>query len=93
MIKIPSIIDIKPESKIVSINEFFRDIFKLIDIKFKHIDIYPWQNSKTFCCKHKKSCIHNCLMGFIKGFFKCYAFQTILNLIYFIFGLLSKKVM
>jgi len=41
MIKIPSIIEIKPESKIVSINEFFRDIFKLVDTKFKHIDIYP----------------------------------------------------
>lgn len=73
MIKIPSIIEIRPESKIVSLNEFFSDFLKLIDTKFKNIDICPLDNSKTPYCRHKKSCIHNCIISFLKGFLKCFA--------------------
>jgi hypothetical protein len=44
MIKIPSLIEIHPESKTVTLSEFFTDVSALIDNKFKHIDICPIKN-------------------------------------------------
>lgn len=92
MIKIPSLIEIHPESKTITLSEFFTDVSILIDKKFKHIDICPIRNGTTAFCKHKKSCVHNVVMGVVKGFFKCYALQTIINLVYFFVQMLKKKV-
>ena len=57
----------------------------LIENKIKILDLCPMNYGKTDLCKHEKSCTHNILKGFIKGFIKTYAFNTCLRLIKIIF--------
>ena len=65
--------------------EFLNELFHLIENKIKILDLCPMNYGKTDLCKHEKSCTHNILKGFIKGFIKTYAFNTCLRLIKIIF--------
>ena len=92
MIKIPSLETVGTDPKLVTLNEFVRDFVKLIDQKFKHIDICPTKKAKTPFCKHKKGCVHNLIIHSMNGFFKSFSIQLLINLFYFLLRFMKKKV-
>jgi len=92
MLKINSLDEIEPEPNYVTLGECFRDLIEMVDKKFKHIDLCPTKKNKTSYCLHKKSCVHNLIMNFVKGFLKFFSVQAAINLLVFFMNFFRKKV-
>lgn len=92
MIHVGSLEEIQPEAQVVTLAEFFRDILTLIDKKYANIDLCPTKKNRTAFCKHKKSCVHNLVANFFKGFFKFFSAQVVINFIFFLTKLIRNKI-